>query len=1104
MNQHTSYSASPEQKWGAVRITSTYVLLGGLWILFSDEVASAFTNDPEVLKKISLYKGWGYIIVTALLLYSMIRQHSARLSAGEKNLRASELRFQTIFQASPVGICISQIHDGTIVEANEAFYRMIGYSKEEATGRTTLELKLWEVSPRRDQLVQKVKTEGKLYNEEILLRRKSGEILEILLSSEILILDQEVYLLNLLMDISDRKRTEEELQAQRDFGLQVMNTMGQGLTVSNQHRQFEFVNQAYAQIVGMSVEEIIGKSTLDFVYPDDRLIQEQGHEARLRGEKTTYEIRLRQKNGLPHPVLITGVPRWQKGEIIGSIAVITDLTERKQAEFALQDSRARLNSIIESAMDAIITIDENQRIVLFNTAAEFMFRVPAAKALGQPISQFVPEQFRVVHEDHITRYQTYKETTRTASHPFKGIFGLRHDGQEFPCEVSVSEVNIAGSKLYTAILRDITERERAEEEIRYQASLLANVSEAIVSTDLDYRIKSWNKAAEVLYGWSAEEAIGKIANELVPTQFIDTSLEQAKKQLFEEGNWQGQMIQQSRDGTEWYFMSSGSLIDDPTGHPSDMVFVNRDITSTVKHQREVEAIVQFSAALRTVISRTEMIPIILDQLSALFEAEGTAFTIPGGTGEEIKVEMAQGVLSTILQIRLPFEKSISGKVIASQTPYLNNDAHTEPLLPKAQFLHEPHAVACVPLVAHQQTIGALWLARKRPITENDMKILTAVADLAANAIHRARLYEQTQQQLKRLAILHAMDAAIASSFDLRPTLYILIEQILNLLQVEAAAVFLYNPHTLSMEYIAGNGFHNPTFKYPLLRLGEACTGQTALETRITTHTDFQKYLLENPHPLHRLLQAEEFTQYVGIPLHSKGQVKGVLELYHRYPFAADESWLDFLETLGRQVAIAIDNIEMLDGIQRSKLELELAYDATIEGWSRVLDLRDKETEGHSQRVTQICIELSRRMGIREDEIVHIRRGALLHDIGKMGVPDSILLKPGPLTPEEREIMQKHPVIAFEMLSPIAYLKPALDIPHYHHEKWDGTGYPYGLRGDQIPLPARIFAVADVWDALTSDRPYRKAWSTEKTYAYIQEQSGIHFDPKVVSVFLNAR
>jgi len=183
------------------------------------------------------------------------------------------------------------------------------------------------------------------------------------------------------------------------------------------------------------------------------------------------------------------------------------------------------------------------------------------------------------------------------------------------------------------------------------------------------------------------------------------------------------------------------------------------------------------------------------------------------------------------------------------------------------------------------------------------------------------------------------------------------------------------------------------------------------------------------------------------------------------------------------------------------VNLSLAYDDTIDGWSRALDLRDRETEGHSRRVTELTLELARRIGVPEDELVHIRRGAGLHDIGKMGIPDAILLKPGQLTAQEWETMRMHPILAFDLLNPIEFLRPALEIPYCHHEKWDGSGYPRGLQGDQIPLSARIFAVIDVWDALTHDRPYRKAWSRDAALAYIREQSGKHFDPRVAELFI---
>jgi putative nucleotidyltransferase with HDIG domain len=186
--------------------------------------------------------------------------------------------------------------------------------------------------------------------------------------------------------------------------------------------------------------------------------------------------------------------------------------------------------------------------------------------------------------------------------------------------------------------------------------------------------------------------------------------------------------------------------------------------------------------------------------------------------------------------------------------------------------------------------------------------------------------------------------------------------------------------------------------------------------------------------------------------------------------------------------------------QQAVADISQAYNATLEGWSRVLDMRDHVTEEHTHRVTDLTIALAKRMGLPESELGHIRRGALLHDIGKMGIPDSILQKPEPLTETEWRIMETHPEKALQILSRIEYLAPAIDIPYCHHEKWDGTGYPRKLKGEEIPLSARVFAVVDVFDALTSDRPYRKAWEKEKALRYIKEQSGRHFFPDAVEAF----
>jgi len=359
------------------------------------------------------------------------------------------------------------------------------------------------------------------------------------------------------------------------------------------------------------------------------------------------------------------------------------------------------------------------------------------------------------------------------------------------------------------------------------------------------------------------------------------------------------------------------------------------------------------------------------------------------------------------------------------------------------------------------------------------------------------LNAELEDRLERLHALREIDRAITGSIDLPVTLGFILDQVLGRLEIDAAAVLLCRPHQVSLEYVARKGYRGPAPTGSPQRLDEGPAGRAVLEGR-TQHLGDQSGL---PATLPRFARTEGFVTYWAVPLVAKGHVKGVLEVGHRSALAPEPDWLEFLEALAGQVAMAVDNAELFEGLRRSNLELFLAYDATIEGWSRAMDLRDKETEGHSQRVTETTLLLARSMGMSEAELVHARRGALLHDIGKMGIPDAILLKTGPLTDEEFGIIRRHPVYALEMLAPIAFLRPALDIPYCHHERWDGTGYPRGLKGEQISLAARIFAAVDIWDALRSARPYREAWPEERVREHIASLAGTHLDPDVVRAFL---
>jgi GAF domain-containing protein len=392
--------------------------------------------------------------------------------------------------------------------------------------------------------------------------------------------------------------------------------------------------------------------------------------------------------------------------------------------------------------------------------------------------------------------------------------------------------------------------------------------------------------------------------------------------------------------------------------------------------------------------------------------------------------------------------------------------------------------------------GQRWFeARLVPSVES--RLIAVIRDVT----ERVNATEQVRHNLQRLSALHSIDAAINSSFDLHVILAVILRQITGQLGVDAADILLLNQRTRMLEYAAGHGFRATANLAPAaVMIGQGYAGTAALERRtvsVPALDERQAGSLFSPG-----LAREKFASYYAIPLITKGQVEGVLEIYHRTQLKPSDDWFEFLATLAGTTGVAIDSASLFRDLQRSNVELTLAYDTAIESWARALEASGRETQAHTRRVAHWTVQLASELHVDEAVFNDLRRGALLHDVGKLVIPEDILNKPGSLDHREWEITRRHPRLGYELLAPIKNLSAALDIPLRHHERWDGSGYPDGLRGSSIPLAARIFAVVDVHDALLSDRPYRPAWTRHAARVYLQEQSGILFDPAVVKAFLN--
>ena len=1083
---------------------------------------------------------------------------------AEDALRESEERFRATFEQAAVGIA----HvgpDGRWLRVNQALCDIVGYSREELLQRTFQDITHPDdLETDLDHVRRILAGEIQTYSLEKRYIRKDGSQVWIGLTVALMREPSGApkYFISIIKDISERRQAEEALRESEERYRDLVENSQDLICTHDLEGRLLSVNPTAARLSGYSIESLLGTNLRDILAPEVRHVfdvylanlQANGWASGLMQVQTAagetryweYSNTLRAE-GVAVPI-VRGMAR--------------DITERKQAEEALREHAfylARLNDITQAAVG---TLDFQ---TLMQTLADRLGELIHAdgcyltlwdEARQLPIPTAASGEMR---ENYHTSHALPDEATMTASvlraghalvaedvfntpylspriaalYPARSVLGLPliADGQKLgaaliafnqphhftPDEIARGEqaagqiaLAIAKARLLDDVQRELQERKQAEAELERSLSILQATLESTGDGILvvgDYQVVNFNQKFAAMWG---------IPPSILEARDNQQVMAYALPQLRDpEGFLANVSVLRTdaaaifhdtielKDGRAVEVYSQPQVIG---GEIAGRVLSFRDITDRKQHEREREAILAVATALRVAQSRAEMLPILLDQLLKLLDADSAAVGMYDSRTGEVVIELGRGEWATATGLRLPPGEGIGGLVATTGRPYLSNDARGETRVVNPGFFKDTVALGCVPLIAQDQTIGVLWAGRGRAdgpaiypdITQDDLRLLTAIGEIAANAIHRAALHEQTQQRLERLNALRAIDLAITANTDLQVTLNIVLREVNSQLKVDAADILLLDPYSQQLKYAAGQGFRDTSALRLPVRLGQGIAGRAALEKQTLHIADLAeaKDFMQTA-----LVAAENFVSYSVVPLVAKGQVRGVLEIFHRAPLNPDSDWLEFLATLAGQAAIAVDNNTLLIDLQNTNAQLTLAYDATIEGWSRALDLRDEETEGHSRRVTEMTLRLARAVGMSEIELVHARRGALLHDIGKMGAPDNILRKPGPLTDDEWAVMRKHPQYAYDMLSPIAYLRPALDIPRSHHEKWDGSGYPFGLKGEQIPLAARLFAIVDVWDALLADRPYRQGWPKEKVLAHIREQSGKHFDPQVVEIFL---
>lgn len=1002
-----------------------------------------------------------------------------------------------------------------IRSCNSAIEDILGFRRDEVVGET---FEILHVDSRHYRRFIKRVDRGisgnGIHRLEYYLRLKNGSRI----IAEITLTDHGMgrSLVCIIHDITERKRSQRALKESEERWRQVLDVAQVGLIlVDPETHKIIDANAMAVQLIDISVGDIIGKDCHEYMCPraECGCLGTDDH-----NNTRNVECMLITAGGRELPIIKYVTPMSVGGRKV-LLETFIDISERKKAADILK----RYQLLSENAQDIILFVRRDGSIIDANAAAVRSYGYEYEELLTLNVRSLrtpdcalqVEEQIRVADMTGIT-FETEHQ---------------RRDGSVFPVEVSSQGANVGDDRILLSIVRDITERKRTEQSLRESQHFAHQVTEAtpdlLYMYDLEEERNVWtNRQISSILGYSDEEIrhMGEkmMANILHPEDGEKVMAHHKGFVSAKDGEIR-EITYRMRDlNGRWRWLASRDKIfsRDSRGLPKLILGAARDITDRratenalldsqskiLRHTSQSEAMVRISSELNAQLDLSTVLQLVCDNAVRSLNAPIASVMLYDEDLGVLRHVLSRGSRPNgFAADLLPITPESLGDVIFDPDSVLViPDARERKSSPNRQLYvdNDLSTVVMAGLLRNGSLIGTLnitMFGETREFAEDELSLFRGLAHQAAQAIANAQLFQDASRRLNFLQALRDIDKAISASMDLDVILGVLLNQVVSQLGVHAADVLLYDSYSQTLEYASGIGFKTRALRNTNLRLGHGYAGRAAQTRKLVKVSDLTHE--QNEMTAAPLFKLEGFVTYYSVPLVAKGQIQGVLEVFFRGPFSPDHEWMEFFETLAGQAAIAIDNAALFESQQNAHSELILAYDNTLEGWSRALDLRDKETEGHSLRVTDMTIRLAKAMGIGKAEIVHIRRGALLHDIGKVGIPDSILLKPGGLTDDEWLVMRHHPTSAYELLAKISFLRPALDIPYYHHERWDGKGYPHGLKGEQIPLSARIFSVVDVWDALCSDRPYRPAWTNDVAKAYIAEAAGTQFDPNVAAVFL---
>jgi PAS domain S-box-containing protein len=866
-----------------------------------------------------------------------------------------------------------------------------------------------------------------------------------------------------------RKRAEEARRESEEKFKTLFNTANDAIFILS-HTTFLDCNATTEKIFRCSREQIVGHSPVEFSperQPDGSFSTQSALgkiEAAFAGYPQVFEWLHIHLDGTPFYAEVSLNRVFIGGEFIIQ-AIVRDIDERKRAEEALAEQSKFTSALVDTAPALVYVYDvEKNRNVYSNNGIEQILGYSAdqIKEIGADLFSLL------IHPDDLPEVIAFQNKIAAAAnqevleieyrmrsadgqwlniHSYESPF-LRNQGGKLKHKIGVG-INVTERKRAEQKLRESTERLQEAQRI----ALIGNWELDLVNNELSwsdeiYRIFEIDPVKFIVSYDAFLEAIHPEDRDAVNKAYT-SSLETHNpyeidhRLLMPDGR-----VKCVHERCETFY--------DIDGYPLRSVGTVQDISE----RQKAEQAIRESEARFSTIFQASPIPILIVRMSdGKFVDVNGAFHSMSGYGRE--------------------------EVIGYSAPELNQWVKPDDLRRLEITLREQGTVR--DFETRLRTKSGLIqdvLMSAAPIeVGGERYVVTLAYDITARMQHEIEL-----QAIAKLS------AALRSSPSRVEMLPVIVEQLVALLNCETVSIEIINPLTKDAVIEAAHGI----WAALIGTRQKSGTGINAIisQTRKPYYTNDLK---NDPNLVYPEWTNNDINSCSGAPLIAQDQLIGFIWMGRRTEIAEPE--IRLLTAVADMAANAIHRTTLHEQSVKDAAELVLAYDSTLEGWAHALELRDQETEGHTRRVVQMTVELAKAMGIGEHELENVRRGALLHDIGKMGIPDSVLLKPGTLNEREWEVMRRHPEYAYQFLEPIDYLRPVLDIPYCHHEKWDGSGYPRKLRGAEIPFEARIFAIVDVWDALRSDRPYRKAWTNEKTRKYILEQSGTHFDPQVVQAFM---